>query len=325
MAYRIKFGAGMEKDIRRLLTSQIGRAVGHLSGILDDGGSTIHETRKSLKRCRSILRLIRPGLGRAKFRECDHAFRDIARLLSHDRDTEVLTQTLAHLATEAQSTDDKTAVAAALEKLGTGQLNGYAHSQASENIELAIATLQQVEHQIYSLEIKQPKMRTFAAGFAETYRDGRKTLRSAYRKMDDEAFHTFRKSLQHHWRHCQLLSPIWPELMEVRVVAARELSQLIGLDHDLSLVTGYFRGDGSAHHQPHVRDCACTLAKMEQARIRSAAKPLAQRLYALPASDMERLIFRLWPAAKNLARDQHKTGATRAIVGPPALLVDGAN
>jgi hypothetical protein len=143
--------------------------------------------------------------------------------------------------------------------------------------------------------------------------------------MDDEAFHTFRKSLQHHWRHCQLLSPIWPELMDVRVAAARELSQLVGLDHDLSLVTGYFRADGSSQHEMHVRDCVCTLAKIEQARIRAAAKPLAQRLYALPPRDMERLIHRLWPAAKSIARHQHKAGAAQSILGSPSLQVSGAN
>jgi hypothetical protein len=326
MAYRIKFGGGMEKDIRRLLTAQVGRAVGHLSGSIDTGDTAIHATRKSLKRCRSILRLVRPGLNRASFRDFDHAFRNIARLLSHDRDREVMTDTLTHLLAEAETAAEKAALTAAMDELGSGDLNGFAQTAAVENTGLAIANLQTLEHAIHSLEIKRSKISTFAAGFAQTYDDGRKSLKTAYRAMDDEAFHIFRKALQHHWRHCQLLSPVWPEMMDVRATAARDLSQIIGLDHDLSLVTHHFGKDGASQLEPQVLDGIIALAKIEQARIRAAARPLARRLFALPPEQMEQMILKLWPAAKSLARTRRKEGgASRSKISMSALKLSVAD
>jgi hypothetical protein len=315
MAYRVKFNAELEKDVRRLLSTQVGRAIGHLSGVLDDGGSAIHGTRKSLKRCRSILRLVRPGLSSADFRTCDRGFRDIARLLSHDRDREVMIETLTHLAADAEIPDDKSALAAALDELGTGTLNGFAHTQATENVSAAIGKLHDAEHAIHALTIKRANTSTLAAGFADTYADGRNALKAAYRAQTDDAFHTFRKALQHHWRHCQLLAPVWPEMMDVRIAAAREQSQLIGLDHDLSLITAHFSHEVSSKLEPEVRHRICSLAKAEQARIRATAKPLARRLYALPPADLERLIVKLWPAAKSLAQHRRKPSAA-AILAP---------
>ncbi|MBY0224809.1 MAG: CHAD domain-containing protein [Hyphomicrobium sp.] len=309
MAYRVKFNAELEKDVRRLLSAQVGRAIGHLTGVLDDGGSAIHATRKSLKRCRSILRLVRPGLSRADFRTCDLAFRDIGRLLSHDRDSEVMTETLTQLAADAETSKDKAALAAALNTLGADKLNGYAHTQATQNTDAAIGRLHDAEHAIHALKVKHADITTLAAGFADTYSDGRKALKKAYRAQDDEAFHTFRKALQHHWRHCQLLVQVWPEMMDVRIAAAREQSQLIGIDHDLSLLTAHFSDTGSSKLEPDIRQHVCALAKAEQTRIRSAAKPLARRLYALPPADLERMILKTWPAAKSLARHRRRPSA----------------
>lgn len=310
MAYRVKLNAGLEKDVRRLLSGQVGRAICHLSGTIDDGGgSAIHATRKSLKRCRSILRLVRPGLSRRDFRSCDLAFRDIGRLLSHDRDREVMTETLTHLAADAETPEDKAALAAALGSLGADKLNGYPHTQAIQNTNAAIGKLHDAEHAIHALKVKHASIITLAAGFADTYADGRKALKKAYQAKDDEAFHTFRKALQHHWRHCQLLVQIWPEMMEVRISAAREQSQLIGLDHDLSLLKSHFSDLGSSKLEPDIRQQICALAKAEQIRIRAAAKPLARRLYALPPSDLERMILKMWPAAKSLARHRRSSSA----------------
>ena len=305
MAYRVKIGARLDKDIRRLLSAQTGRAIGYLSGVIDQGGSSIHATRKALKRCRSILRLARPGLSAKTFATHDRAFRDIARLLSHDRDREVMTETLRLLAAKSAG-DEKAALLAALDELNTINLNGSAHIAMEEAVARAITLLQQQDRAIHRLTFKKAGIRKLAAGFATTYAEGRKTLKAAYRINDDEAFHTFRKALQHHWRHCQLLVPAWPDLMNVRISAARDLSQLIGTDHDLSLVIAHFKAAGASTLDEERRARIVAAAKAEQAQLRAEVKPLARRLYALDPADMERLIVHLWPAALRLAKHHRK-------------------
>jgi hypothetical protein len=305
MAYRLKIGARLDKDIRKLLTAQIGRAVGYLAGTIDDSASSIHATRKCLKRSRSILRIVEPALSRKSFRATDHTFRDIARLLSHDRDREVIGDTLAMLSAKAAG-GAKAAIGAAIDELDAGSPAPVDIENREEKVALAIARLQACEPVIAALDIRKPGIKTLAQGFATTYGDGRKCLKTAYRLQSDEAFHTFRKSLQHHWRHCQLLAQAWPELLNVRVAAARELSQMVGIDHDLSLVAGHFAESTRSALDPATRTAVITAARAEQARLRAEVKPLAGRLYAHKAKTMEHLILDLWPAAIRLAQ-HHRT------------------
>jgi len=305
MAYRVKIGARLDKDIRRLLGAQTGRAIGYLSGVLDEGGSSIHATRKALKRCRSILRLVHPALSEKSFRSHDRAFRDIARHLSHDRDREVITETLSLLAAK-NTGNNKTALTAACDELNIISLNGFGHSATEDNIAIAIAMLQERDRATHALDIKKINLETLAKGFAATYADGRKTLKTAYRINDDEAFHTFRKALQHHWRHCQLLAPAWPDLLNVRISAARDLSQMIGIDHDLSLVTTRYGTSDHSNLPPDIRGRICAAAKAEQSQLRSEIKPLAKRLYAHHPETMQVLIMDLWPAAFRLAKHRRK-------------------
>lgn len=301
MAYRVKIAARLDKDIRRLLGAQTGRAIGYLSGVMDQGGSSIHATRKSLKRYRSILRLVKPGLPNKTFAEHDRAVRDIARLLSHDRDREVMTETLRLLAAKSAG-EDKAALIMAADELNIINLNGSARLTTQDNITRAIALLQKHDRAIHRLQLKKARIETLADGYAATYAEGRKALKAAYRINDDEAFHAFRKLLQHHWRHCQLLAPAWPDLMNVRIAAARDLSQLIGNDHDLSLVIAHFTTPSAATLDASVRTQIINAAKAEQALLRAEVAPLAHRLYALKPRDMQRLIVDLWPAAVRLAK-----------------------
>jgi hypothetical protein len=111
-------------------------------------------------------------------------------------------------------------------------------------------------------------------------------------------------------------------MMEVRIAAAREQSQLIGLDHDLSLLTAHFSDNGSSKLEPDIRQHICDLAKAEQTRIRAAAKPLARRLYALPPADLERMILKTWPAAKSLARHRRRPSAVALIASGQPLPKD---
>ncbi len=302
MAYRVKINADLSKDLKRLLTGQIGRAIAHLTGVAEEGGSAVHETRKALKRCRSILRLARPGIGTKRFVAEDHAFRAIARILSSERDREVMAQTLTRLAAEDRPAAERQALAAASDALKNGSVNGFPHEDVAANARLAIAMLQETERSIRQLEIRPARIATLAEGFAATYADARKAMKAAYRSGEDEAFHGFRKCVQHHWRQLQLLAPAWPELMQVRVAAARELSQMIGDDHDLSVLAAHLADDRTGLFSPAVQETVGAIARAEQTRLRADAKPLAGRLFAQKPRDMERLITQLWPASVRLAR-----------------------
>ena len=54
----------------------------------------MHETRKALKRLRALLRLVRPAMGEAAFKQENAQLRDIGLSLSGARDRHVLLETV---------------------------------------------------------------------------------------------------------------------------------------------------------------------------------------------------------------------------------------
>ena len=89
MAYRLKLKEPLTKGVRRIAGEQLGNAAARLEGG-SNPETSVHEARKSLKRTRALLRLVRPGLGEADFRKANARLRDIARSLSAARDRDVV-------------------------------------------------------------------------------------------------------------------------------------------------------------------------------------------------------------------------------------------
>src|SRR5262249_3376418 len=130
------------------------------------------------------------------------------------------------------------------------------------------------------LDVSKAGLKGLEAGLAKVYRDCRLRFADAYELDSDEAFHEWRKTVQQHWRHMRLLLPAWPEMMHARVKLPNPLSDLLGEDHDLSLLLPFLEDNAEKavpkSEAAHIRK----LARARQQAIRSTAKPLGSRLLA---------------------------------------------
>ena len=87
MAFRFKLGEPFDEGCRRIAVEQIERAQILLQG-KGDQAIAVHETRKSLKRLRALLRLIRPAMGEEAFKAENGQLRDVG-LSRADIDAEI--------------------------------------------------------------------------------------------------------------------------------------------------------------------------------------------------------------------------------------------
>ena len=101
MAFRFKPTETFDAGFQRIALEQIDRAQKVLRGSGEESVA-VHEARKSLKRLRALLRLVRPAVGEKAFKAENAFLRDIANSLSGARDQFVLAQTLKKLAADAQ-------------------------------------------------------------------------------------------------------------------------------------------------------------------------------------------------------------------------------
>jgi hypothetical protein len=138
-------------------------------------------------------------------------------------------------------------------------------------------------------------------GLGNTYRKARKAFRQAYREPSDESFHVWRKRVQQHWRHMALLSRGWPEAMGARASEAKELSRLLGEDHDHSILLTFARERGASILEPQDIDALTALCRSCQAELRAAARPRGERLLAEPTRNLEERVALYWTSAQGLA------------------------
>lgn len=310
MTYRLDMSMTLEANVRAIVAEQLERSIAQLSGGTSKK-TAVHETRKSLKRIRALLKLVRPAIGEDLFRSENKRFRDIAAQLSTTRDHDILTDALQTLEcfNDEKPTPALRRARACVEKFHTnqGRKSAAAIRKAKTDLQTALEACQSLTcgaHSDDCLEI----------GLAACYRKARKAQRKAYQSDDDEAFHDWRKPIQVHWRQMSLFWSAWPAEFEARIALAKELSQNLGQDHDLKILINFLNthvasGDLKAKDVRSVE----RLARACQQHLRKTSRPFGQILFQEPAQAHARRIVGIWSSAARLHRTANpKATQTRA-------------
>lgn len=314
MAFRFKLGEPFDEGARRIAVEQIERAQELLGGT-EDHAVAVHETRKSLKRLRALLRLIRPAMGEIAFKEENARLRDIGLSLSGVRDRHVLLETLTKL--EASVGLGRRGLADSMRQ-AIAAVNGEG---APLTMQQAHARLADAKKRISQLEIAGSGFDVVAAGLERSYRRARRAFAAAYERPSDEAFHEWRKGAQAHWRQMTLLGRAWPDLLGARALEARTLSQLLGDDHDLALLVAFVHSDaaGIGEEQAALVEKA---ARKRQGDLREAARPRGERLFAEAPKRLRRCVGACWDAA--VALKEQELDEAEAHSGPKRVRQQGA-
>lgn len=314
MAFRLKIDEPIAKGFRRIGVEQIERARRQLA-VNADAATEIHEARKCLKRIRALLRLGREGLGEAVFRAENAQFRTIAAALAPARDAHVLAQTIVALGAES---DGRSAAA-------LGRLKGIAPAasvptaptDAAAGRADADAALEQAQRRFRRLKLSPDSFETLQRGFVRNYKRGLERRDIAYVEGTDEAFHEWRKCVQTLWRHLALLSRTWPALFEAHIEAARELSQILGDDHDLAILRHRLATlEPDALAAEDVREIEALIGARQSA-LRRAARSRGEMIFAERPKAIGRRISGLWEAAVKGRRDAAPVSTRRSRAQAP--------
>lgn len=312
MSYRFELRDGIASSFGRIVAEQIDRVLSELQS--GDGKPTaIHESRKSLKRVRALLRLARPAIGEQAFKSENARFREIGALFSNDRDRHVLLETARGTAA-IMGARHKKPFAAITSELSTAP--APPEFDTKDAAKQAVASLKSARRDVTKLAFSPNSFEALQSGLERSYRIGRRQLRAAYAAPSDEAFHDLRKAVQQHWRHMQVLQRAWPDLFIARLAAARRLSQILGDDHDLAVFVAHLqqsRAAAAADRRVIVRHC-----RTEQQKLRELAHPLCQQLYAEPAGRFAKRIAVMWHTSVRVAELEAARDKPAKTSRPPA-------
>jgi CHAD domain-containing protein len=305
MAYRIKRSKPLASEVRRIAVEQIDRALARYASP-EAPSVAVHETRKHLKRTRALLRLVRFALADATYRRENVRLRDIGRMLSRQRDLDVMAEALARLETRCELAPD--GPARALHGALAAARAAAAKSEDTPPAEEAIKRLRSARRALARLPLAEDGFAPLARGLEKTYRACREAHAALKPKPSDEELHELRKRLQQHWRHLALLSAAWPDMMRARAGAARELSDLLGTDQDLARLAEFVAGQtGKVLSKAETGLLLGSIAEW-RAELAALARPRAERLLAEGAGGLSRRIARYWEIAADVREPRKGAG-----------------
>jgi CHAD domain-containing protein len=298
MAYRFRLNEPLTKGVRRIGLAQLELAERRLKAA-SDPAVAVHEVRKSLKRLRSLLRLVRPALGEKTYRRESVQLRDAGRALAAARDNDVLRQTIAKL--EASLPEPDRALVARLRPLLDANGAGRSKGAHVSDLRKAKSSILAAKRRFARLKAEPDGFAMLQAGLRRSYRAGKRALALASKDAEEEVFHELRKAVQQHWRQMLLLTRAWPEVCKSRAASARAIAQLLGDEHDYALLAAFV-----ASHRGTFTDAEVAtlqqICRSQQHDLRAQAIPQAQRLFADGATTFAERMGVYWAAARDLQR-----------------------
>lgn len=235
MHYQIKPGEPFQSAFNRISAKELAVAIDLLAAKGADP-TTVHDVRKSLKRMRSLLRLARPVLGGEVFRCENSRLREAAASLSGTRDAEVMLQTLDLLNVEATGKKGRLAAISSLRGPLQQRRDDEAARLSPARLAETIDLMRDARESLANLRFEKDRRDPLAAGLAATLRQAQRNFRAAYDGGGEHEFHDLRKSVQHYYRQMQLFADAWPQLFDVLIEEAKQLADVLGEEHDLSVL-----------------------------------------------------------------------------------------
>jgi CHAD domain-containing protein len=164
------------------------------------------------------------------------------------------------------------------------------------------------------------------SGVCAGYKRARRRMAAAYETPSGLTFHAWRRAVKAHRFQVRVLRQVWPAELSARVEQLQRLGELLGQEHDLTVLAQTLADERSCFADD--RDCARILALLERRRgeLRAQARPLGERLFAERPRDLRRRLghylraFRAEPpgTAASTLRDASADRRPRAN-GSPAV------
>lgn len=330
MAFRLDPGKPFTDEFRAVAQRQLTRAIRLLERQPDGPHKAIHEARKRFKRVRALYRLVQSDA--KAFRKRENArLRDIANSLSAVRDATALVETVDYLLTQSHSIEEREALSFASgalterrDRIAAEEHNLAARMKdATDACRAAIGALDEL-----SLDDRpRPTARRLAKAWRKQRSRALTALAECETNAHAEVFHDLRKCGQIYWMHLSLLQAAWPSAMRAKQREAKLLVDLLGHEHDLSVLTGI------VNENPLIFGNSATLALVlgaiivRQQALRKEALERANEVFGDDADIEASRIEMLWRHARREARNTAETDAAQAhgdATAHPAVKEDAA-
>ena len=293
--FRLKVKESEADGIRRVAHGRTRDAMERLRDADADPIEAVHESRKDLKKLRATLKLVRPALGEEVYDRENARFRAAGRELSDVRDAQVRAGTLDGLA-ERFADDPPPGGWSTVRALVVGD-NEVDEEELAGVRDRVAAEIEESDAAVEEWPIAGDGFDLLRRGLKRAYSRGRKRFRDARDDPADKPLHEWRKRSKDLWYHLRLVSRAWPEVLKATADEAHELSDRLGDDHDLVVLTEHLAAEEpglTSDQLAHVRG----QIQARRAELQGEAFAYGERLFAEKPKRFVARIEAYWEARK---------------------------
>lgn len=272
MPFHLKKTEPLDEDVRRVCREHLDEALKRLRKSRHP--AAIHGVRKEIKKLRALLRLVQGGISRGDFRKTENALCRAADRLAASRDARVMLQAFEQVAA-GKATRRFPKIWKALQKNRGREARRF---REDDSIAEAKKNLRKTDRRWAGLKIKLFGWAAIEPGLRESVHRVRQTCELARRQPSAEHFHEWRKQVKNFWHQLRLLCPAWPAAARGLIVRLEHLAELLGKEHDLSLLKKFIQDHGA--DEAGETAALDRMIEASQKKLRAAALKLGARLYA---------------------------------------------
>lgn len=289
---QIRPGHNVGKELRRVATRRVRDALDALSHE-PARDEDIHEARKSLKKSRAVLRLMRGAVGSKAYRHENIALRDIARPLSVARDSSALLEALDSIVPSAPgrtalSTRDLRSALLLKRQDARRVVSPEKQTQVCRALRASIHRLSRLRHVGNEWKAVERDLR-------RTYSDARDALEASQTRPDE--LHEWRKQTKYVRYQLHVLRPAWPSGERRLDKDLSDIAQLLGDDHDLAVLRGEVLQHQSSVGGTGASDALLKKLDRRRASLQQKAWALGRRVFAATPRQFTRRLEAGWDVA----------------------------
>ncbi|HKK38895.1 MAG TPA: CHAD domain-containing protein [Cryomorphaceae bacterium] len=260
-----------------------------------DPHEVIHETRKSLKKNRAILRLVRDQID--FYKEENAFFRDEGRRIADLRDATSVIEALDQLYERFtdqlyEKTFDqyrKHLISRRDQKASDSIGDKGVLKTLEQQLTEKCAELDQWTFGVESIDDLLPSIK-------RVYKRGRKGYKKTRENPNSANFHEWRKRVKYLRYQLDLLNRIWPNFLDTWEDELHDLSDLLGDDRDLYMLAELVEKDKDQFADRESYELMHSLINFRRSALQDDALSLGKRLYLLEKETFAAWIKTSWEA-----------------------------
>ncbi len=276
---KLRPGKTLMEGMKQAITSEVNHAIGTLKN-KGDIREVVHETRKSFKKTRALLRLIRPIIEKDTYRELNGFFRDLSRKLSIARDNTILIGVLEELLHKTTNRQTVQGLSEAISSMEKKRLDD--EEELFNKNDITLGLIEALERQLpamESLSLEGDQFDLVQEGIKRVYSRAFEAKETAWEHPSIGIFHELRKRTKYLWHQFEYLEIIWPGYFQFIAHELHKLSDILGEDHDFGVLVGELKTGYLNLSHEETEKMIIDLAEDERGKLENQARPLAERIF----------------------------------------------